>query len=63
MSEAAECADDGLPLRVENLGFGHHGDNYPRHSSPSYRRDADVLLMSTDGAALILPADHEQEPG
>ena len=32
MTEPAQCADDGLSLRVENLRLGHHVHHYPGHA-------------------------------
>jgi hypothetical protein len=40
--EAAQRTDDGLALRVENLGLGHHVNNNPGHWSSSDAADGAV---------------------
>ena len=35
VAEPTECADDGLPLRVQDLGLGHHAHHYPGHANSS----------------------------
>src|SRR5277367_4462959 len=55
MAKPAERADNRLPLRVENLRFGHHMHDHPGHrrssSDPSgrqlYRRPVPHRLMGT----------------
>jgi hypothetical protein len=42
VAEAAERSGDGLALRVENLGLGHHVNNNPGHWGSSDAVDGAV---------------------
>jgi hypothetical protein len=59
VAEAAERSRDGLALRVENLGLGHHVNNNPGHWSSSDAVDGAELILD---AGLIRSVAQGQEP-